>query len=284
VATSERDLRILKALEAARQQHPALVDLLSLYHDLYQVQFQAKADLAEPEVRDDIAMRWRLEGGIPQVTFDQLGVEPQRLAQLVKEIADIFVLHDHPALQIGDRQWTAHDLVARAREVFETWDTLTVPRPTGAGHQSAGSVEFIAGGLTAQAVGFALAPYLQRASEWILPRLDLALWTHGYCPICGGRPNLALLGREDGARRLACSRCASVWDYPGTACPFCESHEARPYFVSQDGLYHLYACPGCNAYLKAVDLGRAQREIYPLVEHLLTVGMDLAARQEGYGN
>jgi FdhE protein len=279
VATSERDLQTLKALEVARQQHPALVDLLSFYYDLYRVQFQAKPDLAEPEVRDEMAMRWRLEGGIPQVTFDQLGVEPERFARLVEQVTDVFVLHNHPALQAGSRQWTPGELVARAREVFESWDTLTAPRLTGEGFG-----EFVAGGLSAQAVGFALAPYLQRAAERILPCLQLALWTRGYCPICGGRPNLALLGKGGGPRQLVCSRCASVWAYAGAACPFCESEGMQTYYVSEDGLYHLYVCPGCNAYLKAVDLAQAQHEVYPLVEYLLTVGMDLAAHQEGYGN
>jgi hypothetical protein len=293
VAMRERDLRILRALEAARQQQPALADLLSLYYDLYQVQFQAKAGLAEPEIRDDLAMRWRLEGGIPQVTFDQLGVEPQCLAQLVDEIADVFIVHDHPVLPGDDVQWTAQELMRHAQEIFETWDTLTVPRLAGAGggatsyhaagRPAAAPAPFMAGGRTAQVVGFALAPYLQRAAESILPHLGLAAWTHGYCPICGGRPSLALLGRERGARRLACSRCAAEWDYTGTACPFCEAEEMQAHLSSEDGLYHLFVCPGCNAYLKAVDLGRAQYDVYPLVERLLTVGMDLAARAEGYG-
>jgi FdhE protein len=277
VAMSERDLQVLRALEAAQEQHTALDDLLSFYHDIYQVQFQAKQELPDPEVRDEIARLWRLEGGIPELTFDQLGVDPAYLNRLVGQIVEVFVLHDHPALQASDGPWTPQELVAHAQQVFETWDTLMAPHAGAVGTGGPAT-----GGLTAQAVGFALGTYLQRAAERILPHLDLSLWTRGYCPICGGRPNLALLGHDGASRHLVCSRCTGEWAYPGTACPFCESEETQTYYVSEDGLYHLFVCPGCKAYLKAVDVRRAQRDIYPLVEHLLTVGMDLAARQESY--
>jgi hypothetical protein len=114
VTISERDRQILQALETAQQQHPALVDLLKLHFDLYQAQFEAKADLPEPEVRDDIGIRWRLEGGISQLTFDQLGVEPQPFARVVENITDVLVMHSHPALQVGDQKWSPEDLVVRA--------------------------------------------------------------------------------------------------------------------------------------------------------------------------
>ncbi len=55
------------------------------------MQFQAKAELPNPEMRDDLAMRWRLEGGIPQLTFDQLGLEPETFAELVARIADVLL-------------------------------------------------------------------------------------------------------------------------------------------------------------------------------------------------
>ena len=76
---SDRDSQVLGALSAAREPHRELVDLLDFYYDLFNVQFQAKAELDEPRVRDEVAMRWRLEGGISQVTFDQLGIRSRTL-------------------------------------------------------------------------------------------------------------------------------------------------------------------------------------------------------------
>jgi len=43
----------------------------------------------------------------------------------------------------------------------------------------------------------------------------------------------------------------------------------------------LYTCPDCKRYLKTVDLRELHREVVPVVERLVTVGMDLAAQQEG---
>lgn len=279
MAIGEQDLRVLRALTAAREKHEELVDLLDFYHDLYEIQFEAKAALPKPNVRDEMAARWRLEGGIPQLTFDQLGLAPESFAQLAVKISQVLVRHN-PGWQSLQGVMSPDELIALAREVFETWDTLTAPKPEarefGEGPQSERPA--------ALAVGFALAPYLQRASEVIAPQLDLGLWTQGYCPICGGRANFALLEDERGARRLMCSRCNCVWPYARVGCPFCESREKQAYYPSKDGVYRLYVCPACNRYLKTMDLRELFREVHPEVERLLTVGMDLAAHQEGYGD
>jgi formate dehydrogenase accessory protein FdhE len=278
MSMSENDLRVLDALAKARAQHEELADLLDFYDAIYRVQFRAKANLAKPPLRDDLAMRWRLEGGVPQLTFDQLDVEPQTFKQLVQQVATV-LLHHNPTWEIDWEQWTAEALVAKAREVFETWGTLTAPKVESGeeGDASARQVHPIA-----LAVGFALAPYLQRASETVLPLLDLKLWPRGYCPVCGGQPHLALLEQERGARQLMCSRCTSLWEYSRIGCPLCKSREKQKYYKSEDGLYRLYVCPDCNRYIKTVDLREAQREIQPMVERLITVGMDLAAQQAGF--
>jgi FdhE protein len=278
MAMSDKDLHTLRALVAARQQHEELADLLDFYHDLYQVQFQAKATIPEPEVRDELAMRWRLEGGIPQLTFEQLRLEPQAFAHLVDQVTEILRRHN-PGWEIEGEGRSPEDLVELAQEVFETWDTLTAPKPGSRGEED--------GALwsdrpIALAVGFALAPYLQRAAEIILPQLDLSLWVQIYCPVCGGRPNLAILEEERGARQLMCSRCNALWNYARVGCPFCESKEKQIYYPSKDGVYRLYVCPACHHYLKTIDLRGVYREVHLPVERLLTVGMDLAAQQQGY--
>lgn len=279
MAVSEADNRVLHALVAAREEHPELAGLLEFYSELYEVAFQAKAEVSQPEVRDDLAMRWRLEGGIPQLAFSQLGLEEGPFSVLVHEIGEV-LLRYNPGWDFDWDAWAPDRLLGLAREVFETWDTLTSPKP----EAEEGEEERLQPGhATALAVGFALAPHLQRAVEEIGPLLDLSLWTHGHCPICGGAPNLGLLDAEDGARKLLCSRCNFQWGYPRLGCPLCGTSEKQTYYPSEDGFYRLYVCPQCGRYVKTVDLREARREVVPVVERLLTVGMDLAAQEEGFG-
>lgn len=274
---SERDQRVLRGLAAAREQHEQLAELLDFYYDLYTVQFDAKLMLPEVETRDELAMRWRLEGGIPQLTFDQLGLADEIFAKLVAELRGVLLKHN-PTWKGQQDDLEQEDLTALASEVFETWDTLTGPS---SGQEPAS--KSLAGSPTVMAVGFALAPYLQNAGEAVLPHLDLTLWKQGYCPVCGGRPNFSVLEEGTGARMLMCSRCASQWRFARTECPFCDSVERPSYFEGEEGLHRLYVCSECKSYLKAVDLRKARRVVIPMVERLLTVGMDLAAQQEGYG-
>jgi FdhE protein len=275
---SETDLGILRALTAAREQHEELADLLDFYHDLCEVQFEAKARFSETEVRDELAMRWRLEGGIPQLTFDQLRLEPETFADLVSQVTQVLVRHN-PTWESVQEEWSPDELVALAQDVFEMWDTLTAPR---SGKERDEGAEAKPDHISGLSVGFALAPYLQQASEVLLPHLDLVLWVQGHCPVCGGRPNFALLEQEKGARQLMCSRCNSLWPYVRVGCPFCRSKERQTYYTSEDQVYRLYVCPACKRYLKTMDLREVYRDVYPVVERLLTVGMDLAAYQEGY--
>jgi FdhE protein len=274
----DQDLEVLRALTDARGKHEALADLLDFYYDLYKVQYEAKGSLPLPGLRDEMAMRWRLEGGIPQLTFDQLALEPETFAQLVARVGDVLRKYN-PQWSNGLADTPLADLRELARTVFETWDTLTAPKSgveVGKDQPQADRVTYLA-------VGFALSPYLQRASEAILPQLDLALWMQGHCPICGGRANFALLDQETGARTLMCSRCNSLWSFSRLGCPYCRSTEKQHYHPSEDGVHRLYVCPSCNRYLKTVDLRQASRVVLPVVERLLTVGMDLAAHEEGYG-
>jgi len=276
---SDQDRRVLQALADARQQHGELAELLDFYYDLYQVQFEAKASLPAPDVRDDPSIRQRLAEGIPQLTFDRLGIEPEPFARLVAQIGAVLLRHN-PAWKAERHEQPApsEGLVALARQVFETWDTLTAPT-LDAECQPGAQAE--PGRLPTLAVGLALAPCLQRAAEAILPRLDLSLWTEGFCPVCGGRPNLALFEQSRGARQLFCSRCDGSWSYQRVGCPFCGSEAKQTYYPSQDGAHRLYVCPDCHRYLKTADLREIHRPVYPPVERLVLVGMDLAAQQMG---
>ena len=276
----DTEREVLKTLRAAQEERPELASVLAFYADLYEVLYRAKTRLPAPRLGDAAAQRARLEAGQPQLTFDRLGLEEAAFDSLVREVSAVLVGHN-PSWAAEGEVWMPKRRLAQAREVFERWETLTAPSGVSGDAADAGSA--LSTGWEAQAVAFALAAYLQRAADAGLPELDLERWFWAYCPVCGGQPNLALLDQERGGRRLICARCDGSWTYVRVGCPFCQSKEAQTYFPGGEGLYRLYVCPSCKRYLKTVDLRAARRPVYPVVERLLMVGMDLAAQQAGYG-
>src|SRR4030043_218076 len=86
----------------------------------------------------------------------------------------------------------------------------------------------------------------------LAPLVDDAGWYRGYCPVCGGEPDMAALGKGSGRRRLLCSRCDSEWTFRRLGCPFCGDEEAgkQVHYPSDDHVYRLSVCEDCRRYVK----------------------------------
>lgn len=274
VTMREKDQQVLAALARAREEREQLAGLLDFYRVLAAIQFEAKAQIpTDVQVHDETAMRQRLEDGIPQLTFDQLKIESSTFAYPVKDIMGVLVKHnpDWAGSPEAKEEPMAEELVKLAKEAFERKAQLA-------------QAELSASGLMALAVEFALVPYLERAAEALMPRLDQSLWQRGYCPLCGAPPDFAILDEENGARRLMCSRCNSQWRYVRLKCPFCGTtdHTKLQYYLSDDEVYRLYVCELCKHYLKTIDLRKVWKEVLLPVERIVTVAMDVAAQEKGY--
>jgi len=281
VTMREKDQQVLVALAQARDEHEELAGWLDFYRALAAVQSEAKAQIATTvEVHDEIAMRQRLEGGVPQLTFDpwtaegrQLTIEPTTFAHLVKDIMGILMHHNPDWAEMSEaiEEPTAEELVKLAKEAFDR-------------KAQSAQTELSASGLMTLAVEFALVPYLERAAETLMPRLDQSLWQRGYCPLCGATPDFALLDEESGARYLMCSRCNSQWRFVRLRCPFCDTtdHTKLQYYLSDDEVYRLYVCERCKHYLKTIDLRKVRKKVLLPVERIVTVAMDVAAQEKGY--
>jgi len=269
VTITESNQRALDALEKAKARQEDLSTYLDFYADLLREQFEFGATLAgEPGVHDETIREQRLKDGVVQLTFEQLGVEADLFAALVGRLWDVMVSHNPE--WAGQREpLDLDELLALARQEFETQAPFKAPLP---GDPTPSQV----------LIRLALSPYLQRAAEIILPLLDLREWRRGYCPICGGQPHFSAL-RGEGERSLLCLRCNAEWTFARMQCPFCGNaeHSKLAYYPSKDGVYRLYVCNACHRYLKTIDLRQAGGRVLA-VEPILTVGMDLSARDEGY--
>ena len=80
MAINENDLHVLQALAIAREEHQELADLLDFYHDLYQVQFGAKASLPEPAVNEVvIVINHNSDSGVHAGIFGRASEGPPSL-------------------------------------------------------------------------------------------------------------------------------------------------------------------------------------------------------------
>jgi FdhE protein len=124
----------------------------------------------------------------------------------------------------------------------------------------------------------------KEVAKALISLVDQENWRREYCPICGGRPDLAFLDKERGSRWLMCSRCDTRWLYQRLQYPYCRTQDpdALYFFTDATGLYRLYVCEQCRKYIKAIDLRCTESEISLPLERILTLDMDRQAEEKGY--
>ncbi len=108
----------------------------------------------------------------------------------------------------------------------------------------------------------------------------------GRCPVCGNRPGLAALD-DRGGRYLICGFCAHPWPARRIFCPFCENTDAETlhyFFTEEEPEYRVDLCDACKTYLKTVDTRHLSRPFYPPLEKLVTLHLDVRARDEGFAS
>jgi FdhE protein len=130
----------------------------------------------------------------------------------------------------------------------------------------------------------AIKPFLASYASALTDSIEQKQWRRGYCPVCGGNPGFSFLERENGARWLLCSRCDTEWLFQRLKCPYCNNTDQQKlsYYTSDEGLYRLYVCDSCKHYLKTIDLRNAKPDTLIPLERLLTLEIDVQARDYGY--
>ena len=130
----------------------------------------------------------------------------------------------------------------------------------------------------------AVHPILIKYSEALSPLIIQDSWRQRTCPICGGKPDLAFLSKDNGARWLVCSRCDTEWLFFRLECPFCgnRDQDSLAYLTNDNELYRLYTCEQCQNYIKAIDLRRAKNDVLFPFERIRTLDLDKQAIAAGY--
>ncbi len=259
------DATTLERLASRVSERPDLADVAPFWLAIYEVQVAAREELASsrPKLAWEVR-RARAANGQPQLDFEDLQVTADPLEGLVRRLEEAWRRFD-PARPTVRAEWPA-----RLRSVFADPTLSFGQRP---------DLAF------ADALALlALVPHLEWAAAAVVPALQEhpPEWDWGQCPVCGGYPDLAVLSGEPPQRSLICSRCSSAWPFRRVGCPFCRDAEQQAYCEGEGSTYRLYLCGACRRYLKTVD-ARRLAPVDPRVERLVTIGMDLAALEAGYG-
>jgi FdhE protein len=275
--TSSAIEQIVAQLREARAQFPELADVLDLHADLYEAGTLAAVGAATPGIGAEEAQA-RCAAGEPLLRSHELSPNWESLWQLYEQVCRIAgSRRPDLAAQFDDLLELAQRAPDQLRAALMRH--LDTGLPDGGAVESARHAE-----LLAFVFNHALRPFLRAAAGALMPLLEQELWQRGFCPICGGEPDFGILDEQSGARGLICSRCDTRWLYPRVKCPFC--HTSNPadlaYYPWEDGRYRLYTCGACRRYLKTLDQRQVGVGMAAETARVLTVEMDVAAREEGY--
>jgi FdhE protein len=129
-------------------------------------------------------------------------------------------------------------------------------------------------------------------------RVDQDAWRRGYCPVCGGGPDVGILkeGKEEsefliakaGQLWLHCGQCAALWRFPRLRCVGCgcEDPQRSDLLMAEGDLKseveRAHLCQDCRTYTLSVNLvdrvDRVNLEMLPIgLLHL-----DVLAQERGF--
>jgi FdhE protein len=109
-------------------------------------------------------------------------------------------------------------------------------------------------------------------------------WEKGFCPVCGSAPGFSLF-KDEGNRYLFCGFCWHQWTAQRIYCPFCENKDKKTlhyFFSEKEKNYRIDVCDSCQTYLKAIDQRSTDRIIYPPLEFVASLHLDLKAQEMGF--
>jgi FdhE protein len=198
---------------------------------------------------------------------------------ILKELAGIIVKHK-PDLE-GDieKVLTALPVDAKARENFVR----------NAFSPETDLLESLTKEVSPETFGFifnyAVKPFMKLYAGKVAVFYDPEQWHKSTCPVCGAKPTLALLTREDKRRYLYCGMCETRWRFRRLGCPYCSSQESKFFTVNGMDRYRVYYCDSCHGYIKTVNESMCIDNNPDLFwEDINTIHLDLLAMQEGYVN
>ncbi|MDJ0853646.1 MAG: formate dehydrogenase accessory protein FdhE [Desulfobacterales bacterium] len=274
--------KIERAARKLAERRPAYATMLAFYADVFCAQEISKGDLDLEPIRlapDTVAARQHQ--GLPLVDIAALRVDTASAARLVREICRLIAVH----------QTQIKDAAERLAIAFEQRDLDPKPLFRSLLSSDDGDLPAMADriGIDRKALVFicyhGIQPSIESCATQLATHLDPdEVRRQSGCPVCGSAPGLALLAHE-GRRVLCCSFCRHQWRAPRVFCALCENTRAGELhylFAEDEKDLRVDVCDRCRQYLKSVDTRDLARPVFPPLEQVASLHLDMIAAQKGY--
>jgi len=273
--------QIEKAVAAVKKSKPVYADLLDFYGRLFDAQEDSKGRCRiEPLQISEAMLSVKAREQLPLIGIEEFVYDDI-------ESGNLFITICNLAKEANPK------LAASAKVILKAVDAAIKPNALFSGLIDGNEALFenIADEfeIEKQVLGFitynSLKPSLAVCADQLSSYLNKdEPWLKGYCPICGSSPILSLF-EDDGERSLICGFCWHPWPVKRVFCPFCENRDGKTlqYFYSEEEKeYRVDLCDNCKKYIKTLDARKADRLIYPPLEQISTLHLDIKAQEMGF--
>jgi len=274
--------QIQTATRALKEQRPVYTPMLDFYEQVFIAQQDSKKRLSiEPIVISKDILAVKAKEKFPLINLNEFIIDSDASETLFKQICEI-------------SQTANEDISASTKIILGAIDKKELAVENLFINLLEGKDDFFVSlakslqidkAIPAFISYISIQPSLISCAEQLSTYLDSdAIWDQGYCPICGNLPGLSLL-EDEGKRSLFCSFCWHPWTAERIYCPFCNTkkNETLSYFYSnEEPEYRVDLCDHCKKYIKTVDARKTERIIYPPLEQISTLHLDMQAQEKGF--
>lgn len=273
--------QVKKAVESVKKSKPVYAEILEFYGGVFEAQENCKGRLQiEPLQLSEELQTARAREQLPLIEIGEFIFDN-------KESAALFLTLSHLAVEANpDLSAAAKVIIAavgktiKPDELFEGLlkgnealfenivDELEIEKP-------------VLGFLTYNSLKPSIGACAEQLAVYLNPNEP---WLQGYCPVCGSAPILSLL-EDEGQRKLVCSFCWHLWSAKRVHCPYCDSSQNKDlhYFYSEEEKdTRVDVCDNCKKYIKTLDTRKVERLIYPPLEQISTIHLDIKAQEMGF--
>lgn len=274
--------QITKTAESLKELRPAYGTILDFYKQIFIAQEDSKDKIQiEPIQISEEMLSIKADEEFPLINLSEFAIDAKASKMLLIKIC-------------GITKESSADMASSVRAILKAIDAeefnldslfLALLEEDDSVFEKTAKKHAIKKGDLAFIVYNSIKPSLSLCAQQLSAYLDKDQpWTKGYCPICGSHPGLSIFEGE-GERFLFCSFCWHKWASNRIFCPFCDNTDAKTlnYFFSEDEKeYRVDLCDKCKKYIKTIDSRKTERIIYPPIEQVATLHLDIKAKEMKY--